>query len=334
MTKPSNLTILKNSENSYNSKQRFYHNKPEIPRTPKLHEDVRSFNSHKTSQKIKSLLLWATIFNTILNVGISFQGYVISKETQTTISTTQISKRNNLNNLKIWQKNIISASPLIIYIWTILLLLCISRYFYQTIMFRITGIVKYNSRKFVLLITVNTLVLCIQILFIGLAYFPYAMGVVNLISDSVVDVGRKGGEGPEEDIHVPDLVPIDQVESLEITEAPKFPKLTKQYPNLILLSTLITLLTTLSLWIKLAINDKKINRYHKDLEYSRRKILSSSNASNGTLTTAIGYDKKDHGESHRQNIENDDKSEVTIQIVALHDSDIDLYKTNNKRRGS
>ena len=118
----------------------------------KLHQLIRKDQTNAKSERIKILCLCSTCLITILNL--------------TSIVILQVTKTNSVyqNNLKndFFKDYQILSQGSGIYLSTLVLLLCLAKYTYQSVMFRITKNEDYSKRKFLVLTVASNLTACIQ----------------------------------------------------------------------------------------------------------------------------------------------------------------------------
>ena len=206
----------------------------------KLHHLSRKDQTNAKSERIKILCLCSTCLITILNL--------------TSIVILQVTKTNSVyqNNLKndFFKDYKILSQGSGIYLSTLVLLLCLAKYTYQSVMFRITKNEDYSKRKFLVLTVASNLTACIQSAYI----------VIILLRSKQSTNAKKYNSGIFESTNIS----------------------TKLALTFIFISTFYSILVAILLWRKLLLNDEKIALIHRDrdsIKSNHGPDLSSSQKS-------------------------------------------------------
>ena len=190
----------------------------------KLHQLIRKDQNNTKSERIKILCLCSTCLITILNIF--------------SIILLQITPKVNDTDTKEWNSNFHRDYQILskgsgIYLSTIILVLILTKYSYQSIMFKITKNEYYTRRKFLLLTIANNFTACIQSTYI----------FIILFNSSKFNSGI--------------------FESKNIS--------TKLILAFTFISTFYSILVAILLWRKLLLNDEKITLIHRDRDSIKRK---------------------------------------------------------------
>lgn len=187
----------------------------------KLHQLIRKDQANAKSERIKALCFCSTCLITTLNL--------------TSIALLQITNRNSSNdqNSKEFFKDYqILSKGSGVYLSTFIQLICLTKYSYQSIMFRITRDEHYSRRKLLLLTVANNLTACVQSVYI----------VIILLRSQKYTNAKKYNTGIFE----------SSIVSTKIALAFTF------------ISTFYSIIVAGMLWRKLLLNDEKIAMIHRD----------------------------------------------------------------------
>lgn len=189
--------------------------KSESPR--KLHHLIRKDDANTTSTRLKIATLVTTILLTMMNV----TSILLLK-----LRPSDSYQKQVPNNEELESRTLVYGYPL--YLSTGILSICLAKYTYQSIMFRLTSNSSYNTRKIFLLNIANTFTSVIQVLYLCLVVLLrciYSDRLPRLLS-SESDIGA-------------------------VVSA-----------SFIVISTTLALVNAVILWRKVYINDRKILLLH------------------------------------------------------------------------
>ena len=189
----------------------------------KLHQLIRKDENNTKSERIKILSLFATCLITILNIF--------------SIILLQITPKINSKSSNFNSDYQILSKGFGIYLSTSILILILTKYTYQSIMFKITKNEYYTRRKFLLLTIANNFAACIQSTYI----------LIILLNS-----GKYSKSG---------ITTLFESKNLS----------TKLILAFTFISTFYSILVAALLWRKLLLNDEKITLIHRDRDSIKRR---------------------------------------------------------------